>query len=141
MTPFISTTAGTVERDTFAHSNMLTPAWLSALSFATDLWTCDGYLFYCYVFIIGKRAIGHQGLAEELRELNIYTGFSPFQPEGEITAKIVIPPSQIERAEVWSMVKMRSDLSAGRIPTPDGEVLNSMYLPPEDYNNVREVLA
>src|SRR5215203_782216 len=32
-TPFISTTAGTVERDTASKSNVLTPAWLEALRF------------------------------------------------------------------------------------------------------------
>src|SRR5207249_738666 len=47
-TPFISTTAGTVQRDTVMSTNTLTPAWQIALRFATDGWKTDGCLFYCY---------------------------------------------------------------------------------------------
>src|SRR5437879_713780 len=43
-TPFISTTAGTVERDAFQQTNLLNPAWVEALRFASNLWTRDGYL-------------------------------------------------------------------------------------------------
>lgn len=108
-TPFISTTAGTVERDTVTSTNMLTPAWQVALRFATDGWRTDGYLFYCYLLISCKRCIGHEAFSEELRELNIYTGFSLYQPEGEITAKKIIPPSQIEKAEFWSWRRSETD--------------------------------
>src|SRR5215467_13427895 len=48
-TPFISTTAGSVERDNVYQTNTLTPAWKEALRFATAHWTTDGYLFYCYL--------------------------------------------------------------------------------------------
>lgn len=140
-TPFISTTAGTVERDAFYQTNILQPAWVEALRFATDGWSRDGYLFYCYVFIIGKKSVGHQLLAEEIRELNIYTGFSPFQPEGEIAAKIVIPPAQIEKVEYWPIIKLQADLERGQAPSPEKIVKNSLYLPPDNYNNVRDVLA
>jgi len=66
-TPFISTTAGTVERDTFSRTNVMNPAWVEALRFATDSWTVDGYLFYCYLLIIGRPVVAHQAFAEELR--------------------------------------------------------------------------
>jgi hypothetical protein len=88
-TPFISTTARTVERNTV--TNILTPAWQIALRFATDGWKTDGYFFYCYLLISGKRTVRHEAFAEELRELNVYTGFSPYHPEGEITAKSDYP--------------------------------------------------
>lgn len=140
-TPFISTTAGTVERDTFLQTNILQPAWVEALRFATDVWSRDGYLFYCYIFIIGKKSIGHQMFAEEIRELNIYTGFSPFQPEGEIAAKIIIPPAQIEKAEYWPIDKLLDDIKRGRVPSPARTINNTLFLPPEDYTNVRDVLA
>lgn len=140
-TPFISTTAGTVERDNILRTNILEPAWLQALRFATDIWRSDGYLFYCYVFIIGKKAIGHRYFAEELRELNIYTGFSPFHPEGENCAKIDIPTTQIEKAELWSIEQFMEDLNAGRIPQPADIISNQYYLPSEDYSNVRDVLS
>ena len=100
-TPFISTTAGTVVRDNFNRTNILEPAQLTALRFATNGWQGSGMVVYCYVFILGKKAVGHEQFSEELRELNIYTGYSPYQPEGEITAKIQIPTTQIERIEVW----------------------------------------
>ncbi|MBT9317085.1 hypothetical protein [Leptothoe spongobia] len=141
-TPFISTTAGTIERDTAARSNLLTPAWLEALRFATDHWRHDGYLFYCYVFVIGRQSIRHGFFAEELRELNIYTGFSPFQPEGEITAKIYIPSAQIERFEFWSIGDFMQDLENGIMPEAGRVVYNrNFYLPPENYQNIREVLS
>lgn len=140
-TPFISTTAGTVERDAIFSRNVMMPAWLQALSFATDSFREDtGYLYYCYLFVIGKQAISHEGFAEELRELNIYTGFSPFHPEGEITAKIIIPPPQIEKVEYWSLSKIINDLYNGQSPSPDDMVLNPLYAPAEDYSNVRELL-
>lgn len=140
-TPFISTTVGTIERDAIRQTNMLLPAWIEALRFATDQWSRDSYLFYCYVFVIGRKSIGHQLFAEEVRELNVYTAFSPFQPEGEIAAKIIIPPAQIEKAEYWPLAKLLKDLNDGRVPSPANTVYNSLYLPPDDYNNVRDVLA
>lgn len=142
LTPFISTTAGTVERYPFLQRNILTPAWLEALYFATDFFNRDdGYLFYCYVFVLGKKSVGHKNFAEELRELNIYTDFSPFQPEGEITAKISIPPPQIEKYEHWALSDVIRDLNAGREPRPGDTVPNNLYLPAENYNNVREFLS
>ena len=140
-TPFISTTAGTVERDTMLRRNILIPAWYEALRFATDSWQRDGYLFYCYVFILSKRAIGHRQFAEELRELNIYDDYSPFQPEGEITAKIIIPPTQIERVEFWSIQDFDQAIGVHQIPRPTKNIPNSLYLPAENYNNVRDILS
>lgn len=139
-TPFISTTAGTVERDIFYRTNILQPAWIEALRFATDVWSKDGYLFYCYLFIIGKKSVGHQIFSEEIRELNIYTGYSPFQPEGEIAAKIIIPTTQIQKVEFWPIDKLFDDIFNGRMPTPARVIDNQHYLPPDDYSNVRGVL-
>ncbi len=139
-TPFISTTAGTVERDVTMQTNLLIPAWIEALHFATNSWSRDGYLFYCYVFILSKKAVGHQAFAEELRDLNTYTGFSPFQPEGEITAKIVISPAQIEKVEFWSISKWWDDLMNLRMPSPANVISNPLYLPAENYHNIRDTL-
>ena len=140
-TPFISTTAGSVERDQSAGLNILHPAWLVALEFATDTWVRDAYLFYCYLFVLGKRSVPHRPFSEELRELNVYTGFSAFQPEGEITAKISIPPTQIEKYAFYTISGIRSDRAAGRLPTPTQEVTNQLtYRPPDEVCNIREVL-
>ena len=116
-TPFISTTAGTVERDTVNRTNTLTPAWKTALFFATDRWKTDGWLFDCHLFLIGKRAVRVEAFSEELRELNIYTAFSPFYVEGEITAKLVIPTAQIERADFWSLSDAKNAVASGILPT------------------------
>ena len=139
-TPFISTTAGTIERNTFYQTNIRHSARDVALPFATEDWTRDACLFFCYLFILGKKSVGHEHFSEELRELNIYSGYSAFQPEGEITAKIIIPPPQIERAELWSLkkVQMRSGLYS--VPTLTNTWDNPLYLPPEDYHNIREIL-
>jgi hypothetical protein len=141
-TPFISTTAGTVERRRRFRTNVLNPAWLEALRFGTDFGKRDAYLFYCYVFILGRRAVGHESFAEELRELNIFTDYSPYQPEGEITAKIAIPPAQIEKVEFWTLDQIRADRQNNTVPQPS-EVLppNPSFIPPHDYNNVRRVLS
>jgi len=140
-TPFISTTAGTVERDTFSRTNILNPAWKEALPFATDSWTSDGYLFYCCLLIIGRPSVELEAFAEELRELNVYPGFSPYQPEGEITAKITIPPAQIEKAEFWSKDEALKAVSNRNLPAPARILPNPLFVPPSRYNNVRECLS
>lgn len=140
-TPFISTTAGTVERDVSNRTNTITPAWKTALYFATDRWKQDGWLFYCHLFLIGRRATALEAFSEELRELNIYTGFSPFHPEGEITAKLVIPAAQIERAEFWSLADARQAWNNNQLPAPAQTLNNPRYVSPDDFNNFRGFLV
>jgi hypothetical protein len=140
-TPFISTTAGTAERDAARRRNIVYPAWQVALEFATDGWSRDGYLFYCYLFVLGRRAVPHEAFAEELRELNVYTGFSVFQPEGEITAKIKIPPAQIEKFEFYEIGTIVNALAAGTRPVPAAVVPNvALFRSPEDISNIRDLL-
>ena len=142
-TPFISTTAGTVERFVSTSTNVITPAWIEAVDFATSSFTVDGYVFYCYLWVVGRETVKHQALSEELRELNVYTGFSPFQPEGEITAKISIPPAQIEKAEFWSASDAFEAVENEVLPAPDPSrtIVNPLFVNPSDYNNVRPALA
>ncbi|MFN0106104.1 MAG: hypothetical protein ACKV2U_28945 [Bryobacteraceae bacterium] len=140
-TPFISTTAGTVDRDVANRTNTITPAWKMGLYFATNRWKADGWLFYCHLFLIGRRATAMEAFSEELRELNIYTGFSPVHPEGEITAKLVIPAAQIERAEFWSLTAARNAWNNGQLPTPARTRTNANFVKADDYNNLREFLV
>jgi hypothetical protein len=140
-TPFISTTAGSVERDAFDQTNTLYPAWWEALRFATNFWTTDGWIFYCYVWILGRKAIGHQAFAEELRELHVYSDFSLFQLEGEITAKIQIPTAQIQKAQEWRLSDIQIALNNGNLPTPFQTKINDRFSDPSTYNNVRPALA
>jgi hypothetical protein len=140
-TPFISTSAGTVERRAFLLKNRIHRARNIALRFATNRWKRSGIVFYCYVFVIGKKSVGHAGFAEELRELNIYTGYSRWQPEGEITAKIIIPPAQIECAEIWLRDEFRSAIKTKAQLRPSETMNNkALYLKPDDYHNIRELL-
>jgi hypothetical protein len=140
-TPFISVTAGSVERDAVHSRNVLHPPWQVALDFATDGWSRDGFLFYCYVFILGRKSVAHQMFAEELRELNIYSGYSLFQPEGEITAKIIIPPAQIEKFEFYDIAAVISELAVGRLPVPARTERNvSLFRAPDEISNVRGYL-
>jgi hypothetical protein len=141
-TPFISTTAGSVERDAFNQTNTLYPAWWEALRFATNFWTTDGWVFYCYAWILGRKAFEHQAFSEELRELHIYTDFSLYQLEGEITSKIQIPTTQIEKAEEWRLSDIQTAINSGTLPTPFRTIPNaSFFSDPSTYNNVRAVLA
>lgn len=140
-TPFISTTAGSVVRDAFNSVNHLQPAWWQALLFATDFWKTDGWVFYCSAWILGRNAIGHQAFAEELRELHVYSNFSPFQPEGEITAKIQIPMAQIQRAEEWKLADVQAALALGNLPMPTRTLVNPRFIDPANYSNVRSALV
>jgi hypothetical protein len=142
-TPFISTTAGTVERFISTSTNVVTPAWIEAADFATASYTVDGYIFYCYLWMVGRQTVKHQALSEELRKLNVYTGFSPFQPEGEITAKISIPPAQIEKAEFLSASDAFNAVQNEVLPVfdPSRRIMNPLFVNPSDYNNVRQALV
>jgi hypothetical protein len=138
-TPFISLTAGCVERNIFYQTNRVFPAEDTALMFATKNGTQSGFLFYCWVIVGLKPAVAIEGIAEEVRELNSYRSWSAFQLEGELTAKINIPANQIQRVEWW-------------VPGPDGQLVqqtarrdwtpayfNPLFNPPSEVSNIREL--
>ena len=134
-TPFISTTAGSVERKVFWRKNTINRAQLQALLFATNGWTTNGWLFYCYLFTLDKPSVELQQFSEPHRELHIYTTFSTYQPEGEITAKISIPTVQISHAELWE----KEDFRKGRMQ-PRKRLNNPLYEKPEKFHNIRGYL-
>jgi hypothetical protein len=138
-TPFISLTAGCVERDVFYRTNRVLPAEDTALMFATNNGTAPGFLFYCWVVVGLKPAVPIEGVAEEVRELNSYRSWSAYQVEGELTAKINIPANQIQRVEWWA-------------PGPGGQLtqqisgvdwnpayLNPIFNPASEVSNIREL--
>lgn len=100
-TPFISLTAGCVERDVALRLNRIHEAQDVALRFATDWGRRTGYLFYCWVVVGLKPAVTVESVAEEVRELNTYLSWSDYQLEGEVTAKIGVPANQISACERW----------------------------------------
>ena len=112
-------------------------AFLTALGFATRQFTIHGTVFYGYLNVIGKKALPLREFSEETRELNIWTAFQPFHSEGEIVAKISIPPPHLEKAEGYDGPGALADLIAGGMPTPPWVEHNiGIYARPEDYSNV-----
>jgi hypothetical protein len=137
-TPFISTTAGTVERDAAQARNVFFPPLYTALRFATRNFTQDGYVVYAYVFTLGKRAVELQEFAEEVRDVNTYTAFYAWHPEGEIVAKILIPAQRIEKIEAYTANGLEDSLNRGRTPTPTRVFERTdVYRDPLRYANVR----
>jgi hypothetical protein len=136
-TPFVSTTAGAVERDALLARNIIHPPLLTALRFATDNFTQDGYVFHGYVYTLGKKSLDLEEFAEEVRELHIYTAHLPYQPEGEIVAKIHIPAVRLEKLEKYCAQDVFTQLAGGLAPTPVWTHRNPLFRPPERYSNVR----
>jgi hypothetical protein len=135
-TPFISLSAGCVERRKFLRTNTAHRARMIALDFATKGGSVEGYLYTCYVLVALNPAVGVEGLAEEVRELNTYRRYSPWQVEGELTAKVIIPTNQILRCEKWSFTRMRFR----RAPQCHWVHDNPAFDHPRDITNIRELI-
>jgi hypothetical protein len=133
-TPFISLTAGCVERDAALRFNRIHEAQDVALRFATEWGKRDGYLFYCWVVVGLKPAPSVQGVAEEVRELNTYLSYSDFQLEGEVTVKIYVPANQIERCERWEAN------GQGKVSGPRWQHYNQRFDAPAVISNIRYLL-
>lgn len=134
-TPFISLTAGCVERDVGYRLNRIHEAQDVALRFGTDWGARPGYLFYCWVIVGLKPAVGVEAVAEEIRALNTYVSWSDYQLEGEVTAKIAVPANQIHAWERWDVDP------AGRVqPSASRRELNPRFDAPALITNVRDFL-
>jgi len=127
--PFISLAAGCVERDTLLEQNHLYSAKDTALDFATGAGSHAGVLFFGWVVVGLSPAVCIGSVAESVRELNVYHRWSPYQLEGEITAKVHIPANQIERAEWWEPGST----------APYDEFPNPHYQAPSAILNIREL--
>lgn len=123
-TPFISLTSGTVSRDKYLRTNIVRPARVTAVEFATDGGLVDGYIFYCWVLVGLNPAPEVEGVAEEVRELNTYRSYSAYQTEGEVTAKVIVPANQIEGVEKVDSMGGRTMWSANPDFTPPSRVMN-----------------
>lgn len=139
-TPYISTTAGSVQRDAANTRNILFPPLMTALAFATRWFSQSGHIFYGYVYVLGKQSVPLMEFAEEVRELNIYTSWLKYHSEGEIVAKIIIPSSRLRRVERYDPQESLDSLRRGIRPAPAWCADNANFCPPEDYSNVRELL-
>lgn len=140
ITPFISTTAGAIQRFSSPGLNICFPAFMTALQFATANFTTRGFIFYAYVITLGKKAVPLVQFAEEVRQLQLYHHYLPYNREGEIVAKIVIPSAQIEKAEEYDGAAAIRELRTGKLPAPLQTIPNNGYAAPDTYINIREIL-
>jgi hypothetical protein len=140
-TPFISVTAGSVERQEFLQRNIVFDPFITALRFATRDFSTIGCIFFAYVFTLGRQSIELCAFAEEVRELNIYRNYLPFHREGEITAKIEIRGPQIEKWERYDGPATLVALQSGNMAQPVSTGLNPLYCPPEQYCNIRGLVT
>jgi len=140
ISPFISATAGAVQRFSSPGFNICFPAYMTALQFATANFTTRGFIFYAYLITLGKKAIPLVQFAEEVRELQLYHHYVPYHREGEIVAKVVIPSAQIQKAEEVDGPAAIRDLRSGKLPTPLQTIHNVSYAAPDKYSNIREIV-
>lgn len=135
-TPYISLSSGTVERDAVAQANHIYTARRTALQFGSRFGASDtAYVFVCWVLVAPRKAAEIYGVAEEVRNLAVYSSYSEFADQGEIAAKIHIPANQIARCQKWTR--------AG-----DGEPFElewaaengNRFIAPQRLSNVRELL-
>ena len=133
-TPFISLSAGAVDRQAAMRTNVVNPAEETAALFAVDFGRePEGFIFQCWLVVALNPAVSIEGVAEEVRELHTYTRFSLYQLEGEVTAKIHIPANQIK-----SYRRCTADRTTGRLRFDFGTpVQNSRYDAPEVLMNRR----
>ena len=130
-TPFISLACGSVERDVLIKSSFVYSAIDTALMFATEDWNRPGALFFLWTPTSHSRATNLSSVAEPVRDLNIYQRWSPYQLEGEITAKVHIPANQIEKVEWWDPT--HSITSPKHVwPNPD-------FIDPTPLSNIRDL--
>jgi hypothetical protein len=134
-TPFISLSAGTVERDAVARTNYVRSARQTALRFGTEFGLRRyAYLFTCWVILGPRQAVEIEGVAEEVRDLNTYRRYSAFQTEGEVLAKVIVPDNHIEKCERWEL-----DPSGTRFQRAWMQ-RNPRFTPPEVLINVRRLI-
>jgi hypothetical protein len=94
--PYISLSAGCTE---FAGSSAPAshyPALVTVLDFATGWGTVAGYIFRCWVVTAPQVSASIPGLADEVRDLNLFGHFTHYHREGEIAAKLLVPRRQVQ---------------------------------------------
>ncbi|MEU1001268.1 hypothetical protein [Streptomyces tibetensis] len=133
--PFISLSCGTVERDAVAKTNFVHTARHTALWFGTQFGARrEAYLYTCWVVLAPRSAVPVHGVAEEIRDLNTYRRYSPFQTEGEVTAKVYVPATQVRDCAKWVWDRR------AKLFRREWEHLNPQFTEPEALSNVRELI-
>jgi hypothetical protein len=133
--PFVSMSAGTVERDAVARTNYVHRARKTALYFGAQFGRLPAaYLFVCWLILAPRPSAEIKTVAEEVRDLNSYRHYSPFQTEGEVLAKVRMSDNHIQCCEQWEF-----EPAADLYHCTD-VISNPRLTPPEQLSNVRELI-
>ncbi len=133
-TPYISLSSGCNEYQGSARPPLRRPALRTAINFATRGGKQSGYVFRCWVTTALQPAIQLPGLAEEVRDLNLFAGFFAYHRQGEITAKLVVPRRQVQ----WVIKFDPNRKPANATWTAAGQpyLRNSDFIAPDRVSNI-----
>lgn len=134
--PYISLAAGCYEYGGPTAPPVLRSGIAQASRFATRNGRYSGYIFKCWVVTAPKISADLPGMADEVRDLNLFNDFYSFHRQGEITAKIYVP-----RRQVLSVAKI--DATGNGIPLGAAgltAVHNPDFAPPERVSNLIEAI-
>lgn len=132
-TPYISLAAGCVEYQGRGRPAIVLPALATALNFATHRGRTPGYVFRLWVVTSPKPAADIPGLAEDVRDLNLFSSFHPYHYQGEVTAKLYVPRRQI----AWVMkVDALGDPDDGTWAGGGSVFANPDFVAPDAVSNV-----
>jgi hypothetical protein len=132
-TPYISLGAGCMEYQGPGVPPVPFPALATAAEFATTWGTTSGYVFSLWVVTSPQEASDLPGLAEEVRNLRLFSHFHYYHHEGEIAAKLYVPRRQVEC--VFKVDALGNPIAASW--TGGGSVLdNPEFVGPNAISNV-----
>ena len=135
LTPFISLSAGVVQRDEAAQTNNVHRSLRTALWFGSEFGQLgNAYILTCWLVLAPREAVAIESVAEEVRDLNSYRRYSAFQTEGEIVAKVTIPDNQILSLEKWERGQARQPFRRIWV------YRNPRFTRPERLSNIRELI-
>lgn len=137
-TPYISLSAGIVVPSTWP-AVMVRRAWQTATDFATRGGQSRGYVFRLWCIVAPKSAASIPGVADEVRDLNIYTQFGIYHTEGEVAAKIMVPARQIEC--VFKIDQNLQPIGFNGLSPSSTMLLNKDFVKPETITNLREEIS
>lgn len=124
---FVSLTAGTRDSTDAGGFFKPLPAWETALRFATGGGKVGGAILEGWVIVLGTPSWHIPGVAEDIRDRHVYPRFNNFWAQGEVTAKLVVPGTQVTRATL-----VAADMS------PVETIRNPLALDPTGFSNIRE---
>jgi hypothetical protein len=152
--PFLSLSSGTVEPDRRAGKNQKYPAWFTAVRFATADGQDDGWVFHGYASVLGRPALPLLEFSEEVRDLHQHDFYNPYHPEGEVAAKILVPPVRLKEAfrvtadRLWAWLeRLESAEDADDLANPlallaqvsEAVLPGDSYRAPDEFCNIREL--